>query len=144
MATLGMVKESPVIGAADHLYNNSIGQCPETRYICSAQITPPPRTLLDVSPRFSPDSVDNQHHSHTMTEARPRKQGEDAKGSVDNGWLSTGSGWVPAPLLHPAEQSAGAFCRPLACVSSARRLTATWGGHRLGPWRGQSQHADHG
>jgi len=29
---------------------------------------------------------------------------------------------VPEPMLHPAEQSAGAFCRPLACVSSARRL----------------------
>src|SRR5262249_54563908 len=27
----------PVIGAADHLSNNPIGQCPETRSICSAQ-----------------------------------------------------------------------------------------------------------
>jgi hypothetical protein len=42
----------PVIGAADHLYNNSIGQCTETRCIYSAQITPPARTLLDVSTRF--------------------------------------------------------------------------------------------
>jgi len=45
---------TPVIGAADHLYNNSIGQCVETRYICSAQITPPARTLLDVSTGFYP------------------------------------------------------------------------------------------
>jgi hypothetical protein len=36
----------PVIGAADHLYNNPIGQCTETQYICSAQITPPTRKLL--------------------------------------------------------------------------------------------------
>src|SRR5215475_1156958 len=82
------------IGAADHLYNNSIDQCPETRSICSAQITPPPRTLLDVSPRFSPDSVDNQQYSHSMTEARPRKQVGDARDSVDNRWLST-DGRVP-------------------------------------------------
>src|SRR5262249_2283640 len=47
----------PGIGAADHLYNNPIGQCTETRYICSAQITPPTRTLLDVSPRFSSDRM---------------------------------------------------------------------------------------
>jgi hypothetical protein len=38
---------SPVIGAADHLYNNSIGQCTETRYIYSAQIPPPPHNFLD-------------------------------------------------------------------------------------------------
>jgi hypothetical protein len=37
----------PVIGAVDHLYNNPIGQCTETQYICSAQITPPTRKLLD-------------------------------------------------------------------------------------------------
>jgi hypothetical protein len=38
----------PVIGAVDHLSNNSIGQCTETRYICSAQIiTPPARKILD-------------------------------------------------------------------------------------------------
>ena len=37
----------PVIGAIDHLYNNSIGQCTETRYICSAQITPPAHKFLD-------------------------------------------------------------------------------------------------
>src|SRR5262250_2901187 len=90
MATLGMVKETPVIGAIDHLSNNPIGQCTETRSICSAQITPPPRTFLDVSPRFSPDSVDNQQYSHAMTEARPRKQGGDARGSVDNGCLADG------------------------------------------------------
>src|SRR5215471_1939494 len=77
------------MGAADRLSNNPIGQCPETRYICSAQITPLPRTLLDVSPRFSPDSVDNQQQSHAMTEAHPRKQRREARGSVDNGWLST-------------------------------------------------------
>src|SRR5262249_34162648 len=33
--------KSPVIGAVDHLYNNSIGRCTETRSICSAQISPP-------------------------------------------------------------------------------------------------------
>src|SRR5215813_13131617 len=32
---------SPVMGAADHLYNNASGPCAETRCICSAQITPP-------------------------------------------------------------------------------------------------------
>ena len=37
----------PVIGAVEHLYNNSIGQCTETRYMCSAQITPPARKFLD-------------------------------------------------------------------------------------------------
>ena len=37
----GTVQKSPVIGAVDHLYNNSIGRCTETRYICSAQISPP-------------------------------------------------------------------------------------------------------
>ena len=61
------VRETPVIGAADHLSNNPIGPCTETRSICSAQITPPPRTFLDVSPRFYPDYVDNQQHSHSMT-----------------------------------------------------------------------------
>jgi hypothetical protein len=40
-------KLNAVIGAADHLYNNSIGQCTETRSICSAQITPPARTFLE-------------------------------------------------------------------------------------------------
>jgi hypothetical protein len=40
-------KITPVFGAVDHLYNNASGQCTETRYICSAQITPPARTLLD-------------------------------------------------------------------------------------------------
>src|SRR5262249_62199829 len=78
------------MGAANQLSNSPIGQCTETRYICSAQITPPPRTLLDVSTRFYPDYVDNQQHSHCMTEARPRKQVGDARGYVDNGWLSTG------------------------------------------------------
>jgi len=52
--SVGTMQKSPVIGAADHLYNNSIGQCAETRCICSAQITPPARTLLDVSTRFYP------------------------------------------------------------------------------------------
>src|SRR5262245_43618041 len=37
----------PVIGAVDHLYNNPIRQCTETRYIRSAQITPPARKFLD-------------------------------------------------------------------------------------------------
>jgi len=36
----------PVIGAADDLYNNSIDLCAETRYICSAQITPPAYKFL--------------------------------------------------------------------------------------------------
>jgi hypothetical protein len=40
-------QKSPVIGAADHLYNNAIGQCTETQYIYSAQITPSTRTFLD-------------------------------------------------------------------------------------------------
>ena len=55
LATNVGVKITPVIGAADHLYNNPIGQCIETRYICSAQITPPPRKFLDVSTRLYPD-----------------------------------------------------------------------------------------
>ena len=38
----------PVFGAVDHLYNNSIGQCTETQYICSAQITPPVRKFWTV------------------------------------------------------------------------------------------------
>jgi hypothetical protein len=37
----------PVIGAADHLSNNPIDQCTKTRSICSAQITPPTRKILD-------------------------------------------------------------------------------------------------
>jgi hypothetical protein len=36
----GVVQKSPVISAANHLYNNAIDQCAETRYICSAQINP--------------------------------------------------------------------------------------------------------
>jgi len=39
------VRLSPVIGAADPLSNKPSGQCIETRSICSAQITPPARTL---------------------------------------------------------------------------------------------------
>jgi hypothetical protein len=38
---LPRVRLSPVIGAVDHLYNNSIGRCTETRSICSVQISPP-------------------------------------------------------------------------------------------------------
>jgi hypothetical protein len=37
----------PVIGAVAYPYNNSIAQCLETRYICSAQIPPPARKFLD-------------------------------------------------------------------------------------------------
>ena len=37
----------PVMGAVEHLSNNAIGQCTETRSICSAQITPPARTFLE-------------------------------------------------------------------------------------------------
>jgi len=43
----GDMQKSPVFGAGDHLYNNSIGQCTETRYICSAQITPSAYKFLD-------------------------------------------------------------------------------------------------
>src|SRR5262249_30649565 len=82
-------QKSPVIGAVDPLYNNAIGQCTQTRSICSAQITPPPSTFLDVFTRFHPDYVDNQQPSHSMTEARPRKQVADARVYVENGWLST-------------------------------------------------------
>ena len=43
-----MVKQkTPVIGAVNLLYNNAIDRCTETRYMCSAQITPPARTFLD-------------------------------------------------------------------------------------------------
>src|SRR5262252_3353644 len=97
-----------VIGAADHLSNNPIGQCTETRSICSAQITPPPRTLLDVSPRFSPDSVDNKQRSHTMTEARLRKQGGDARDSVDNRWLSTAGEGAGGVACKPSKLPMGA------------------------------------
>src|SRR5262252_703739 len=43
-----MPRKTPVMGAVDHMYDNPIGQCTKTPYICSAQITPPPRTFLDV------------------------------------------------------------------------------------------------
>jgi hypothetical protein len=44
---LPRVRLTPVIGAVDHLYNNAIGQCTETQYICSTQITPPAYKFLD-------------------------------------------------------------------------------------------------
>jgi hypothetical protein len=40
-------QKSPVIGAGDHLSNNAIGRCTKTRYIYSAQITPPAYKCLD-------------------------------------------------------------------------------------------------
>jgi hypothetical protein len=47
----------PVIGAGDHLSNNAIGQCTETRYIRSAQITPPAYKVLDDCQYIGPTVV---------------------------------------------------------------------------------------
>ena len=61
---MGMVSTAEVHGLRRYLYTSWHFCIPnyklsrrttETQYICSAQITPPLRTLLNVSPRFSPD-----------------------------------------------------------------------------------------
>ena len=58
-----------------------------------------------------------------MTEARPRKQGGDARGSVDNGWLPTGTPSVS--LLRASRQAVqlrrGVLVRPLVARSHRSR-----------------------
>src|SRR5262245_57768754 len=66
------------MGAADRLSNNPIGQCPETRYICSAQITLPHAhcwTSLHASPPIlsitSSSPMLGQRHTRENREERP-------------------------------------------------------------------------
>src|SRR6266540_5103004 len=58
-----------------------------------------PSPLLPILPNVKTKYVDNQQHSHYMTEARPRKQAGNAGGYVDNRWLSTGGEGEVAPHL---------------------------------------------